>query len=67
MRVRSLIVAVSLLAFAITATPGVEAANDPVGNCDSGATIEICSVQCIQPPCAQYVCVNSVRHICTND
>ncbi len=66
MRVRTLFVVAGLLAFAMTAVPGVEAAPEPVGGCDSAATVEVCSVQCINPPCAQYVCVNSVQRICSD-
>ncbi|MGB0653101.1 MAG: hypothetical protein ACPGQL_07850 [Thermoplasmatota archaeon] len=59
MRTTTLLVAASLLAFSITAIPGVEAANEPVGGCGSDATVEYCIVQCVQPPCPPYVCVNS--------
>lgn len=60
---RVVVVAVCLLAFAMV--PGTEAAPEPVGGCSSGATVEICSVQCIQPPCPVYVCINKGDPYCT--
>ncbi len=67
MRARSIVIAACLLIAVLTAAPGVEARPEPVGGCDSGATLEVCSVQCIHPPCDQYVCINNaVQRVCTN-
>lgn len=67
MRVRVLILALCLMTFGLNAVPGVDAAPEPVGGCESGATVEVCSVHCINPPCEQYVCVTKGERICTND
>ena len=64
MRVRVLLLAMALLLF-VSTVPTAEAAREPVGSCDSGAIVESCSVYCINPPCPQYVCVNTIERICT--
>lgn len=66
MQLRILALAAALLVF--TTVPMAEAAPEPVGTCDDTATVNVCAVQCIQPPCPVFVCVQKgTTVVCTDD
>lgn len=56
MHTRLVLLTACLLLLAIT--PTAEARPEPVGSCED-ATLDVCVVQCIQPPCPMYVCINT--------
>ncbi|MGB0653103.1 MAG: hypothetical protein ACPGQL_07860 [Thermoplasmatota archaeon] len=58
MRTASVLIAASLLLVSVAALPGVEAARDPVGDCGSGALVQVCPIPCLVPPCPVMVCID---------